>query len=141
MWKTFILFILFWSPLECLAETQSSNLLGKTHWDGREVFLYKDGTWKYGERYLVQVEDLVLRKEGEYERHYLNEHPYTGKAISYHHNGKTKLIATLKDGLLDGDYIMWHENGQMEYKGQFALGKEHGNLNEWDQNGKIIAKK
>ncbi len=92
------------------------------------------------------------------------EKPFTGKAITYHENGKKSSSTQFKDGKLKGkmkawypsgkqqvsgaingmekvgEWIAWYENGVKIRQGSFKNGKEEGDYFWWFENGKLNKK-
>ena len=64
-----------------------------------------------------------------------------GKHIEYYPNGKQKILANYKDGILDGKYIQYHENGKRAAAGYYQSGQKVGIWRYYDESGKMTEKK
>ncbi|WP_233897760.1 DUF3352 domain-containing protein [Tenacibaculum piscium] len=57
-------------------------------------------------------------------------------------NGKLKIEASLKNGLLDGKYKVYYQNGKLKLKGSYKNGKKSGTWRAYNkQENKLIIKK
>jgi len=56
----------------------------------------------------------------------------------YYNNGQLRLIFTLKEGNLDGDYLGYYENGNIQDSSHFDNGFLHGNCKSYNKKGQLI---
>jgi antitoxin component YwqK of YwqJK toxin-antitoxin module len=111
MSRVFVFFILFWIPLNAVAEaTIDCNQLDgglKIHKTeiGRRFFIAKDK-------------------------------PFTGKCINKGYEAEKTYEWNFRDGLKHGTSTSWYENGQKEWEDNYKDGEQHGTRTRWYENGK-----
>lgn len=64
--------------------------------------------------------------------------PYTGKIISFVEDGKLKIEAKFKEGLLNGEMILYKEDGEIKGIINFKNGEQNGKIIFYNENGEII---
>jgi len=71
---------------------------------------------------------------------YQNSEPYSGWAKRMHDSGQPETLARLKDGKMDGLYVVWRKNGKKKYEENYKDGERHGLYVEWHENGQKKSK-
>ena len=70
----------------------------------------------------------------------LQRKPFTGKAESFHENGKKKFTANYVTGVFDGEVLGWFADEKPASKQTFAKGKPIGLSQLWYSNGELRKK-
>ena len=71
---------------------------------------------------------------------YQDDKPYSGWAKRMHDSGQPETLARLKDGKMDGLYVVWRKNGKKKYEQNYKEGEMHGLYVEWHENGQKKSK-
>ena len=88
-------------------------------------YLNKDGTVKEP----INFETTLIEKDGVYYTKDTNK-PYSGTVFSLYNNGKTNIEGSLKNGIVDGNWIKYYEDGKKMLVGNYRDGIEEGKFVE-----------
>ena len=66
------------------------------------------------------------------------KNPYTGIVEAKYSNGKVKILASYKNGTLDGKVLQYYENGKLKYELNYKNGTPYGNMKLYDETGNLV---
>lgn len=108
---------------------------------GEKLLIKDNGTWELlnTKRKLIKLrKDAELEKKGDLYYAPFEEQPFSGIVEYYDSDNKIIMKKNLKDGLLEGEFILYYKNGKINLMSNYKNNLLDGEYKIFDGNEKLI---